>query len=65
MRKLRPDEYPTEYLPKLAATRVTTATPRRPLIRRLLRENENDKSDDSDRIEEPPTREIGVNTEDD
>ena len=64
LRKLRPDEYPTEHLPKLA-TRVTTATPRRPLLCRLLRENEDDESDDSDRIEEPPTREIGVNTEDD
>ena len=64
LRKLRPDEYPTEHLPKLA-TRVTTATPRRPLLHRLLRENEDDESDDSDRIEESPTREIGVNTEDD
>lgn len=30
-----------------------------------MRENEDDESDDSDRIEEPPTRQIGVNTEDD
>ena len=63
LRKLRPDEYSTEHLTKLA-TRVTTATPRS-LLRRLLQENEDDESDDNDRIEEPPTREIGVNTEDD
>jgi hypothetical protein len=64
MRKLWPDEYPTDDLPKLA-TRVTTTTPRRPLVRRLLQENKRDDSDDGDRMEEPPIREIGVNIDDD
>ena len=64
MRKLRPDEYPTENLPKLA-TRVTTATPRRPLVRRPLQENRHDDSDNGDRMEQLPTREISVNTDDD
>lgn len=54
MRKLRPDEYPTVCLPKLG-TKVPTATPGRPLVRRLLQENEDKESGDSDRIEEPPT----------
>ena len=36
-----------------------------PLVHRLLRENEDDDSNNSDRMEGPPTREIGVNTDDD
>ena len=37
MRKLRPDEYPTENLPRLA-TRATTSAPRRSLVRRPLQD---------------------------
>ena len=51
MCKLRPDEYPASY--KL--------TPRRPLVCSLLEENEHDQSDDGDGLEEPLTRNIGVN----
>ena len=50
MRKLRPDEYPTENLPRLA-TRASTSAPRRPLVHRPLQENRHDDSDDSDRME--------------
>ena len=63
MRKLRPDEYPTENLPKLA-TQVTTPTPRRPLVRRLFDENRHDDGDkDADKVEQQPTQDIGVNTD--
>ena len=63
MRKLRPGEYPTENLPRLA-TRASTSTPRRPLVHRPLQEDRHD-SDDSDRMEQLPTLEIGVNTDGD
>ena len=63
LRKLHSDEYPTENLPRLA-TRATTSTPRRPLVRRQLVEDERDDDDtgDNDRVEPPPTQDIGVNT---
>ena len=59
MRKLRPDEYPTENLPALS-TQVKTPTPRRPLVRRLP-----DEISDDDGIEQLPTQDVGVNTEKD
>ena len=63
LRKLHSDEYPTENLPRLA-TRATTSTPRRPLVRRQLVEDERDDDDtgDNDRVESPPTQDVGVNT---
>ena len=63
LRKLHSDEYPTENLPRLA-TRATTSTPRRPLVRRQLVEDEHDDDDtgDNDRVEPPPTQDVGVNT---
>ena len=61
--KLHSDEYPTENLPRLA-TRATTSTPRTPLVRRQLVEDERDDDDtgDNDRVEPPPTQDVGVNT---
>ena len=59
MRKLRPDEYPTENLPALF-TRVKTPTPRRPLVHRLP-----DEISDDDRTEQLPTQDVGVSTEED
>ena len=59
-RKLRCDECPTENLPQLA-TRVSTPTPRRPLIRRHntpLRTEENGEEQ-----QELQTRETGVDTD--
>ena len=65
MRKLRPDEYPTENLPRLA-TRATTSAPRRSLVRRPLQDqNRHDDSNDGDRMEQLPTQEVGVNTDGD
>ena len=60
MRKLRPDEYPTENLPALS-TRVKTPTPRRPLVCRLPDETSDDSDDDG--TEQLPTQDVGVNTE--
>lgn len=63
-RKLRRDEYPTENLPQLA-TRVSTPTPRRPLIRRqTLRTAADDKHENVEEQQEClETRDAGVNTD--
>ena len=53
------DEYPTENLPQLA-TRISTPTPRRPLVRRSL--NETTKKDENG-DDESKIQDIGVNTD--
>ena len=61
-RLLRYDEYPPENLPQLA-TRISTPTPRRSLVRRQLftekrTEDAGDESDDQGR-----TQDVGINTD--
>ena len=60
-RLLRCDEYPTENLPQLA-TRISTPTPRRPLIRRELFTKERTK-DDGVESDENKTKDVGINTD--
>ena len=56
---LRCDEYPTENLPQLA-TRISTPTPRRPLVRRQLFI---DKRTEDDGDDERKTQDVGINTD--
>ena len=61
-RRLRCDEYPTENLPQLA-TRVSTPTPRRPLLRRHTPYTEDQSEDGEEQQECLQIQEIGVNTD--
>ena len=57
-RRLQLDEYPTENFPKLT-TRVSTHAPKRPLIRM----GASSTTDEGSSLEEPQTKEVGVNTD--
>ena len=61
-RKLRRDEYPTENLPQLA-TRVSTPTPRRPLVGRQTLHTDDKHENDEEKQECLQTRDVGVNTD--
>ena len=58
-RILRGDEFPTENLPELQ-TRVSTPTPRRPLVHRQVFTEEREKNDGDG---ERRTCDVGVNTD--